>query len=374
MKIKILLLATALFGMALQGCAKKIELKNPTNVDRVNEIVEISISELNLSTGPGLLLTDDKGKEVPCQITHDKDGKAVSVIFQASVKANATASFKISTGKQGSVKSLTSARLVTERKDDLAWENDLAAYRMYGPALKKENPSNGVDLWMKKTSELIVDTFYYNEINLHKSYHIDWGKGMDMYKVGHTLGAGGVAPYLNDSLFIWNQFDAYKVIDNGPLRSTFTLTYKDVQVGSEKYKMEITISADAGSIFNKANVKLEGADNDNMRLAAGLVLHDGKGILKTGKNWTALQEEGVTEFGVPSGAYFTAVLLPSDMVEFKIQNNHALEIQNYKVSDVMTYYFGGCYSKWKYTDLESWIEAIEQFNIRQENPLIISIL
>ena len=31
-------------------------------------------------------------------------------------------------------------RHVPERKDDFAWENEYAAFRMYGPALKPENP------------------------------------------------------------------------------------------------------------------------------------------------------------------------------------------------------------------------------------------
>ena len=83
-------------------------------------------------------------------------------------------------------------RYVPERKDDFAWENEYAAFRMYGPALKPENPSNGVDLWLKASPELIVDSFYYREHVLGKPYHINYGKGLDCYKVGHTCGAGGL--------------------------------------------------------------------------------------------------------------------------------------------------------------------------------------
>ena len=54
-------------------------------------------------------------------------------------------------------------RFVPERKDDFAWENEYAAFRMYGPALRPENPSNGVDLWLKASPELVVDRFYYRE-------------------------------------------------------------------------------------------------------------------------------------------------------------------------------------------------------------------
>ena len=57
-------------------------------------------------------------------------------------------------------------RYVPERKDDFAWENEFAAWRMYGPALKAENPSNGVDLWLKASPELIVDSFYADYASL----------------------------------------------------------------------------------------------------------------------------------------------------------------------------------------------------------------
>ena len=43
-------------------------------------------------------------------------------------------------------------RYVPERKDDIAWENEYAAFRFYGPALAPENPSNGVDLWLKTST------------------------------------------------------------------------------------------------------------------------------------------------------------------------------------------------------------------------------
>ena len=51
-------------------------------------------------------------------------------------------------------------RYVPERKDDFAWENEYAAFRLYGPALLPENPYNGVDLWSKNSPELCIDSMY----------------------------------------------------------------------------------------------------------------------------------------------------------------------------------------------------------------------
>ena len=92
-------------------------------------------------------------------------------------------------------------RYVPERKDDFAWENEYAAFRLYGPALLPENPSNGVDLWLKSSPELRVDSMYYYEFELGKPYHINYGKGLDCYKVAHTVGCGGLAVVAEDVLY-----------------------------------------------------------------------------------------------------------------------------------------------------------------------------
>ena len=70
------------------------------------------------------------------------------------------------------------------------------AFRIYGQALVPiDGPSNGIDLWYKRTSDLIIDKWYANDLAGIASYHNDNGEGLDDYKVGRTLGAGAMAPY-----------------------------------------------------------------------------------------------------------------------------------------------------------------------------------
>ena len=90
-------------------------------------------------------------------------------------------------------------RYVPERKDDFAWENEYAAFRMYGPALANENPSNGVDLWLKNSPALVIDTMYGRELLDHRPYHINYDGNLDCYKVAHTAGCGGVVILAQDS-------------------------------------------------------------------------------------------------------------------------------------------------------------------------------
>src|ERR1700676_4219083 len=52
-------------------------------------------------------------------------------------------------------------RYVPERMDDIAWENDRIAYRLYGPALEKhEATGSGIDVWVKSTRKMIINEWY----------------------------------------------------------------------------------------------------------------------------------------------------------------------------------------------------------------------
>lgn len=349
---------------------KQIVVKNTANFDRAAEMVEVKVAAKNaLSLNKQLVLKNANGQEVPYQLVYGSDNKLTGFIFQADVKAKSTVVYQLVEGKPSAVKFLTHARFVPERKDDLAWENDLAAYRMYGPALAKENPSNGVDLWLKRTADTIVSKRYRDELKKGLSYHTDWGDGLDCYGVGHTLGCGGIAPYQNGKLYVGDHFNRYEIIENGPLRSTFTLYYENVKVGGVVMNQEITISTTAGSALNKAVVKYTG--KVPFQLAAGIVLHNDKGIkhsnVKTGV--IAYAEDAISSAKLPSGRNYIGVVMPCKAKAIATQDNHLLITAKYKPESNFTYYFGGGWSKWHFTTDADWFSAMEQFSKRVKQPL-----
>jgi hypothetical protein len=367
--LALLLLVSGVFAK------KTIIISNSLNISRNAEIVEINLSTLKVSfESKSWILKNEKGKEVGYQLIYNSNKKPVSFIFQTDVKANGSVSYTLYEGKPAPVKVKTFARFVPERKDDLAWENDLAAYRMYGPALAKENPSNGVDLWLKCTDDLVIDKRYKDELQNGLSYHIDRGNGLDCYTVGHTLGVGGIAPYTSDSLWIGNHYDHYQVLENGPLRSVFTLTYDSVKVENSYLKQEITITTSAGSMLNKAVVKYSGAPQ-KIELASGIFLHDGKGNLKedAANGTIAYAEDAISNAKLPSGRNYIGVYIPVKVNIVKKQVSHALISANYNVGEQFTYYFGGGWNKWGYPSDEDWFKAINNFKKSTEKPFIISI-
>ena len=364
-----LLLASGTFAQ------RTIVVTNSTDTDRKGEIVEVQLAALKASFDTkSYVLKNSQQKEVAYQLIKNGNSKALSLIFQADVKAKGSSTYSLVAGKPAAVKPKTSARFVPERKDDFAWENDMAAYRMYGPTLANENPSNGVDFWSKCTDELVVDQRYKDDIYNEISYHIDHGKGLDFYKVAHTLGCGGIAPFAAGKLWVGNYFNRYKVIETGPLRSVFTLVYDSVKVDDSYYKEEITITADAGSLLNKAVLKYTGADK-KLELAAGIFLHDGLGVVKqnTTLGTLAYAENAVSDAKVPSGRNYVGVFIPVKVNEVRKDADHALILANYKAGDSFTYYFGGGWSKWHYSTDAEWFNAVNKFAATTKTPLKVTL-
>jgi hypothetical protein len=363
----LLLSATTLFAQI------NIEVTNQLPYDRVDEIVEVKASEIGALAPNRYVLYNAENVEVPYQLIYNGTKAVQSLIFPATVKTGTKEVYTLKAGKPSPVVAKTFARFVPERKDDFAWENNLAAYRMYGPALAKDNPSNGVDLWLKRTEELVVDSFYRGELKYGKSYHVDHGQGLDCYKVGQSLGAGGIAPYTDSTLWIGRNFNKYEVIENGPLRSVFRLSYDSVKIKGKLYKQQITITTEYNGVLNKAVVRYTGPAQP-MQLATGIFLHDGKGSLQKGSGMIVYGEDAVSDAGLDMGKNFVGVLLPAKETAYKVENLHALLLTDYVAGKDFTYYFGGGWSQWKFPSQKEWLKAVQDYSRSVKFPFAVKVV
>ena len=379
--IVLIILSIAMFVSCKPVQIAVIEVSNPSDVTHNNTTVEIAWADIvakQPAADPAkiVILCAKTGEEVAHQIVNFGEETPQMLIFQVTLAPNESVKMLVNEGtpkKQPVYK--TFGRFVPERKDDFAWENDIVAFRMYGPALAPENPSNGVDLWVKKTEKLIVDQFYNDDLNNKKSYHVDHGEGLDCYKVGHALGCGGIAPFVNDTLWVGNHFLTQEVLDNGPLRTTFRLTYNNLPVGKQTYSEEIIISIDAGSQLNKATVSFDG-DFTEIKVAAGIFLHQDPGNIKTdiAAGFNAFGEIATSDAGVPAGRNYVATLIPDGKMTGSLkQQNHILAIAPYKKGDKFTYYFGGGWSQWGFATDDEWFDYVAEFAAKLKNPLKITI-
>src|SRR5215469_9691473 len=90
------------------------------------------------------------------------------------------------------------AELAPYRYDDVLWENDRTAHRIYGRALETYEPpsGSGIDAWGKKVR------WPFMERQLHTgAQHDDHGEGVDFYNVGGSRGVGGLGIWFDNKLW-----------------------------------------------------------------------------------------------------------------------------------------------------------------------------
>jgi len=254
-------------------------------------------------------------------------------------------------------------RYVPERKDDFAWENEYAAFRMYGPALRPENPSNGVDLWLKASPELVVDSFYYREHVLGLPYHINYGKGLDCYKVGHTCGAGGLVVLAEDQTWIGGAYDRWEILEQTPDKFVFRLEYDSLLVAGHILQESITITAEKGEPLNKAEVVLTepltaNPLTANLLVGGGIYLHDTIDHFEVYEDLgtifyeedalsdkTAAQMNYDYNGSTSQGRIYLTVRTP-DATVTDMQDGNLIAVKDYQLGDTLTYFFGATWSEW----------------------------
>ncbi|MBE0668221.1 MAG: DUF4861 family protein [Bacteroidales bacterium] len=362
----------------LCGCSNneriRVTVSNPLPADRSAETVELMVADLEAAMTnfdpAAVIVTDQKGTEVPSQIIYAGKAEPVALIFQPAVAAGAKSVYYVTMGTAQKYAPRAFGRFVPERMDDYAWENDRIAFRIYGTALiEKDGPSNGLDVWIKRTDRLVIDRWYADYLAGKNTYHDDNGEGCDCYKVGRTLGAGAMAPFVNDSLWLAINFESHQTLDNGPLRTSFRLSYPPFLVNGTMVTETRTISLDAGSQLTKIVEEYTGMETD-FPVAAGIVKRDEGMSLDTPSGEPAIAyrldggEGGITYVG-------TVLTTPSTG---KIESyNHFLILTTFTPGQKLTYYTGAGWSKWGFETDQSWTDYLSDYYLKLQNPLKITV-
>jgi hypothetical protein len=183
-----------------------------------------------------------------------------------------------------------------------AWENDNIGFRLYF------DERNGFDIFGKTNTQLVLDN-----VGIGENYHElqDWG--MDILKVGRSLGAGALAfADVNDgnSRALQRLANAketeFYIISEGPVRSIFGVNYKALPVDYPKpTQVNLTqqVSIWTGQHYYSSKVSLDDSEA-NLALAVGIVnLHEATALEKLSLNHAILasyapQAEENTDLGM----------------------------------------------------------------------------
>lgn len=293
-------LISALFcSTILPSFAQKVlELSNPLDVSRNDELIVIKRSDLKnvLSTAKPYLSILNGTKNMVVQYDDlNGDGIWDEAVFLYSFKPSEKISLKISAADDKleateirahvrhkrknadhsfgsnlladsipagqSNTDFTKAKLPPFLTEGPAWENDKVGFRLYFDV------RNGKDIWGKTTTKMMMDTVGVNpEVIYH--HKADWG--MDIYKVGSSLSAGALAINLKlkngkDSLIRLGGKNMGKVIyqriSDGPFRAKFRLYYPQWKFAEGYEPMALTeeISIWGGQYFYQSDVKVTNA-------------------------------------------------------------------------------------------------------------------
>ncbi|MDE6768785.1 MAG: DUF4861 domain-containing protein [Muribaculaceae bacterium] len=384
MKTKLILaIATPL---CLAACGNKdtvtVTVSNPTTEQLGTRSVEIPAAEVlgKLKTS-GFYVTDSEGTEIPSQLTYDH-----KILFSADVPAGTEKKFTIHPSDSIHTYTTTvSGDFYPKRRDDIAYENELVGFRLYGPGTQKAGEKSfGYDLFLKHpTSELIVPSLYAaqtSEENWAKvdslrkvdpaeadkfeksfTYHLDHGKGMDCYAVGATLGAGVAALLVNDSIAYPWCYDTAEILDNGPLRFTLAMNFAPKAIGTAPAVTEHRlITLDSQSHLNNCKVWYEGFDGDKT-IVTGFPLRDDSEVIKD-------SEKGIIAYADPTqgpdnGKALVGVVLNSKPDSILMKEKHVLMSRTLSPTDTLSYSWGFAWDRTDIPSLNDWKQYLNNSNL-----------
>jgi hypothetical protein len=354
MKTKVFLFIGIGIMVILASCVKKNELTirftNFLTTDLPEEVVNIPVVSYNDSIGTipeGQLPVFISGTDtlVSQCVDFNKDGKTDNILVLISLPAGSTREARVVylPGDQYPVfKRMTNIRFarhvpqpvemdtatrvqttdteVTSRilqMEGPAWENDKVGFRNYFDL------RNGTDIFGKQTSEMVLDSVGLNRatvmpggLNIGEIYHNLSPWGMDILKVGNSLGAGSVALMVNDSLFRIgdNGNGSFFRMYEGPLKSEFMFEFPEWKAGNETFNISQYISITAGK-YRFMSSLVTGETNGNAQFVTGIVnMHsDSLYVEKVSPDYTALLTHAVQS--EDTAMLTMALLIPDEELE-----------------------------------------------------------
>ena len=330
------------------------------------------------------LIKNENNVFIPIQwIDYNGDGRNDELLFQAEIQPKSTQIYKIVADEKTPVpesKTSTYSRLVPERVDDYAWENDKVAFRVYGPKGQQEalqgvvgsTLSSGVDIWLKRTDQPIINKWYKGALTDPMFYHKDKGEGYDPYEVGDSRGTGGSGIFVNNDLQVSKNFVTSKTIAEGPLRTVFELTYeKWSDFGLKETKI---ISLDLGSNFSKFESVLE-AEKPIPNYTFGISLHKNEGETKLNdKAGYYLHWEKIDDAFVGEGIVVDPKMVEKSMAFKSEIPEHSNLLVVGKPQKKITYYAGFSWQKSGQVQTQKdWENILEKQSQIIAHPLMVKV-
>jgi len=378
-----------------------IAVSNELDVARPAAVIAVPFHDI-AAIAPELhmyhvVVRDPKGRVLPAQITnyqHDHHGAVYDdLVFSydfAAGEKRAVFTLEPSASATPPDPPCVYARSVPERFDDMAWENDRIAHRMYAftlnspvaEAVGERLRGSGIDVWGKRVSYPIIDRWYAKG---HDQFHRDQeGEGLDLYSIGGSRGDGGSGAWDGAKLWTSDNFVNAQVLSNGPRRAVFKLTYAPWDAGGDS-KIEETkrFTVDCGVNFDTVESIFD-LDSDEAVIAVGITDHpaakgfpDGVLTRDPQGRWMSLWEED------GNGGLGTAVILDNAAQAAGFAHeapakspgygNHLLLVKAHD-GVALRYFVGAGWNRsGQFSDRAGWESYVKAFAAAVAKPLTITV-
>ena len=184
------------------------------------------------------------------------------------------------------------------------------------------------------------------------------------------MGAGDIAPYSKDSIWYPKNYSSWKVLDNGPLRSSFELSYDAWNVDGEAVTVTKSISLDAGAQLNKVSVVYSFNKNEPLPLAIGISRRADAGTMHLD------EQQGILGYWEPThgndGTIGVACIIPSIKNKMTLTKGHLLSIVQSNSNQPLVYYKGAAWDKaGEIVSASDWFNYLKAFNVKIASPILI---
>ncbi|MDN4501092.1 glycoside hydrolase family 88 protein [Alteromonadaceae bacterium BrNp21-10] len=337
-------------GLVLSGCGEEhnnvpatgtvatnsniadLEVHNSSDFPREKQPVYLSYYNLGLDPAGVDIKVLQAGKSIDSQaVDSDFDGQVDGLLFLSDFAAGATQRFEVVAGDGVTVgKKLTQAEIshkiggewvAHSKLPDTSFKEYIGGtfqnvdtvtpppqytdhsnwIRYEGPGIESDKVGyriyldwrNGFDIFGKLTAEPALQQAGLND---YESYHEKQDWGMDILKVGSSLGAGGFGLWNEGELELVNEVDSWTatINENGNLRSAFTIDYSGWQSAIGKQDFSAHFAMLGGSRLVKVDLDLT---QSVKTMAAGVVKHPDTQFIQgdidiTGKAYTYIASWG----------------------------------------------------------------------------------
>jgi len=356
---------------------QKIEIKivNPLDIQRNDQPVGIKLAKFkkkyqDFNENNCIVMLNNS--EIPHQVVdHNGDGKADGLLFLLNMKPKEEIKVLLKYNKIGKsthnypkrtqaeisrkfggtwkdhkyinggpFKNVDFTRVPDENSDHSflyryegpGWESDKVGYRFY------LDWRNAIDIYGKKTGDMVLQNVGQDG---YESYHNMNNWGMDILKVGNSLGMGSIGMWYNGKVQMVSNVDSTtcKIAINGPLCSAIVTKYYGWAAGDGKYNLKSRLSIKAGSRLTRHDLKIN-PQSDN--LCTGLVKDKNASPVLPAKNddsgdWTWMAQYGKQSLN-NDNLGMAVLYKKSDLIKLTEDKLSRIVILNPKDGQ-LTYYF-----------------------------------